>query len=63
VALLAAVLVFAVGHVVVLLLGITAAGIQMVRLEYVEFFGKFYEGGGDNFEPFGTQRNHTKEGN
>ena len=63
VALLGAVLIFAVGHVVVLLLGITAAGIQMVRLEYVEFFGKFYEGGGDNFEPFGTERKYTKEGN
>jgi V/A-type H+-transporting ATPase subunit I len=63
VALLAAAVVFAIGHVVVLLLGITAAGIQMVRLEYVEFFGKFYQGGGDNFEPFGTQRKHTKEGN
>ena len=62
VALLGAVLIFAIGHVVVLLLGITAAGIQMVRLEYVEFFGKFYEGGGDNFEPFGKQRKYTKEG-
>jgi V/A-type H+-transporting ATPase subunit I len=62
IALLAAVLIFAVGHVVVLLLGITAAGIQMVRLEYVEFFGKFYEGGGDKFEPFGKQRKYTKEG-
>ena len=61
-ALLGAVLIFAIGHVVVLLLGITAAGIQMVRLEYVEFFGKFYEGGGDNFEPFGKQRKYTKEG-
>jgi len=62
VALLGAVLIFAIGHVVVLLLGITAAGIQMVRLEYVEFFGKFYEGGGDKFEPFGKQRKYTKEG-
>ena len=62
IALLAAVIIFAVGHVVVLLLGITAAGIQMVRLEYVEFFGKFYEGGGDKFEPFGKQRKYTKEG-
>jgi V/A-type H+-transporting ATPase subunit I len=55
-----AVAVFLIGHVVVLLLGITAAGIQMVRLEYVEFFGKFYQGGGDKFEPFGTEREHTE---
>ena len=58
--LLGAVAVFLIGHVVVLLLGITAAGIQMVRLEYVEFFGKFYQGGGDKFEPFGTEREHTE---
>ncbi len=51
--LLAAVLVFVLGHIVVLLLGITAAGIQMLRLEYVEFFQKFYEGGGEEYEPFG----------
>jgi len=62
IALIAAVVVFIIGHVVVLLLGITAAGIQMVRLEYVEFFGKFYQGGGDKFEPFGTERRHTEEG-
>jgi len=62
VAILAAVAIFAIGHVVVLLLGITAAGIQMVRLEYVEFFGKFYQGGGDKFEPFGKQRKYTEEG-
>ncbi|SER25357.1 V-type ATP synthase subunit I [Natrinema salaciae] len=48
-----AILVFVFGHVLVLLLGITAAGIQMLRLEYVEFFQKFYEGGGEEYEPFG----------
>ncbi len=51
--LLAAVLVFILGHILVLLLGITAAGIQMLRLEYVEFFQKFYEGGGEEYKPFG----------
>ncbi|MFP4591586.1 MAG: V-type ATP synthase subunit I [Halobacteriales archaeon] len=56
-----AVLVFVGGHVLVLLLGITAAGIQMTRLEYVEFFGKFYEGGGGSFEPFGYNRAYTRE--
>ncbi len=55
----AAILVFVLGHVLVLLLGITAAGIQMVRLEYVEFFGKFYEGGGSKYQPFGQQRTST----
>lgn len=54
-----AILVFVLGHILVLLLGITAAGIQMVRLEYVEFFGKFYEGGGSKYQPFGQQRTST----
>ncbi|WP_306053819.1 V-type ATP synthase subunit I [Natronococcus wangiae] len=50
-----AILVFVFGHILVLLLGITAAGIQMLRLEYVEFFQKFYEGGGEEYEPFGHE--------
>ncbi len=53
--LIGAVLVFVLGHIVVLLLGITAAGIQMLRLEYVEFFQKFYEGGGEEYDPFGEE--------
>jgi V/A-type H+-transporting ATPase subunit I len=57
----AALLIFVFGHILVLLLGITAAGIQMLRLEYVEFFGKFYEGGGEKFQPFGRQRTHTED--
>jgi len=47
--------VLAVGHLLVLVLGITSAGLQAVRLEYVEFFQKFYEGGGDEYEPFGYE--------
>ncbi|WP_122087960.1 V-type ATP synthase subunit I [Halalkalicoccus subterraneus] len=54
-------LVFVVGHALVLILGITSAGLQGVRLEYVEFFGKFYDGGGENYEPFGYDRTHTTE--
>jgi V/A-type H+/Na+-transporting ATPase subunit I len=51
----AGIVVFVLGHILVLLLGITAAGIQMLRLEYVEFFQKFYEGGGEEYDPFGHQ--------
>jgi V/A-type H+-transporting ATPase subunit I len=32
-----------------------------VRLEYVEFFGKFYEGGGKPYLPFGKEREYTSE--
>jgi V/A-type H+/Na+-transporting ATPase subunit I len=52
---LAGIVVFVLGHILVLLLGITAAGIQMLRLEYVEFFQKFYQGGGEEYEPFGHE--------
>ncbi|MFC7186792.1 V-type ATP synthase subunit I [Halorubrum yunnanense] len=60
-ALVGGVLVAVVGHIVVLLLGVTSAGIQAVRLEYVEFFGNFYEGGGDSYLPFGYDREYTTE--
>ncbi|MFB6106914.1 MAG: V-type ATP synthase subunit I [Halobacteriaceae archaeon] len=49
------------GHGLVLALGVTSAGLQAVRLEYVEFFGKFYEGGGEKYEPFGYDRTFTTE--
>jgi V/A-type H+-transporting ATPase subunit I len=43
-----------------LAIGGTAA-IQAVRLEYFEFFEKFYEGGGKKYEPFGHERTHTSD--
>jgi len=49
------------GHTLVLALGVTSAGLQAVRLEYVEFFGKFYDGGGAKYQPFGYERTHTTE--
>jgi V/A-type H+-transporting ATPase subunit I len=55
------ILVLVLGHLLVLVLGITSAGLQAVRLEYVEFFGKFYEGGGKKYTPFGYDRNYTTE--
>jgi V/A-type H+-transporting ATPase subunit I len=54
-AVLGGIVVLVLGHLLVLALGITSAGLQAVRLEYVEFFGKFYEGGGDEYEPFGYE--------
>lgn len=53
--------VLVIGHILVLALGITSAGLQAVRLEYVEFFNKFYEGGGEKYEPFGYERRYTTE--
>jgi V/A-type H+-transporting ATPase subunit I len=58
---LGGIVVLVVGHLLVLALGITSAGLQAVRLEYVEFFGKFYEGGGRAYVPFGYDRQYTTE--
>ncbi|MBQ4105355.1 MAG: V-type ATP synthase subunit I [Clostridia bacterium] len=46
------VLIFVVGHV--LNIGINALGayVHTNRLQFVEFFGKFYEGGGRDFKPY-----------
>ena len=35
-------------------LGGISAGIQALRLNYVEFFSKFYHGNGVPFKPFGA---------
>jgi len=58
---IAGILLLVVGHALVLILGITSAGLQAVRLEYVEFFGKFFEGGGEEYSPFGYERRYTTE--
>jgi len=58
---LAGVVILVVGHALVLVLGITSAGLQAIRLEYVEFFGKFFEGGGEAYDPLGHERQYTTE--
>lgn len=56
-------LVFLIGaHLMIFILGIISAGIQSLRLNYVEFFLKFYKGGGTKFTPFGHSRRHTIAG-
>lgn len=58
---LAGLIVLFLGHLLVLALGVTSAGLQAIRLEYVEFFQKFYEGGGEKYQPFGYVRRFTTE--
>jgi V/A-type H+-transporting ATPase subunit I len=47
-----AVLIFVVGHVFNVVINLLGAFVHPTRLQFVEFFGKFYEGGGRNFAPF-----------
>lgn len=44
--------VFIVGHTLNLAINLLGAYVHTNRLQYVEFFGKFYEGGGRLFNPF-----------
>ena len=47
-------------HMVNLGLQALGAGVHSLRLQYVEFFNRFYEGGGKMFSPFEINRKYTK---
>lgn len=51
--------VYIVGHI--FNIGISALGayVHDARLQYIEFYGKFYEGGGHVFKPYGTDVKYT----
>ncbi len=50
-------------HTLNLALGAFSPTIQALRLHYVEFFSKFYEEGGEEYQPFGgTTDHHQLEG-
>ena len=55
------VLLLIVGHAINTILGIIDSGLQSLRLHYVEFFTKFYRGGGMKYKPFGYKRKYTEE--
>lgn len=46
------IVVFIVGHTLNLAINLLGAYVHTNRLQFVEFFGKFYEGGGKAFNPF-----------
>lgn len=54
------VVIFIVGHLLNFLINILGAYVHTNRLQYVEFFGKFYDGGGRVFQPFSTKTKYYK---
>ncbi|MCE5298062.1 MAG: V-type ATP synthase subunit I [Methanoregulaceae archaeon] len=55
------VFVFLLGHLFNAILGLLGGGLQSLRLNYVEFFTKFYKGGGKKYTPFGMIRRFTED--
>ncbi len=54
------VLVFTFGHILNFAINGLGSFVHSARLQYVEFFGKFYEGGGDSFNPFTKKTKYIK---
>lgn len=48
-----------IGHVFNLAIGLLGAYIHDARLQYVEFYGRFYEGEGELFTPLGSKHKHV----
>ncbi|MDR2945046.1 MAG: V-type ATP synthase subunit I [Methanosarcinales archaeon] len=55
------ILIFILGHSLNTVLSIIAPGLHALRLQYVEFFGKFYASGGKAYKPFGHLKKYILE--
>ncbi|KQC04450.1 MAG: ATP synthase subunit I [Methanoculleus sp. SDB] len=58
---IAGLVLFLLGHVLNTALGLLGGGLHSIRLHYVEFFTKFYKGGGLKYHPFGMKRRFTED--
>ena len=54
------ILVFLIGHTLNIGINVLGAYVHTNRLQYVEFFGKFFEGGGRKFNPFSAKTKYYK---
>ena len=52
--------IFVIGHAINLAINALGAYVHTNRLQYVEFFGKFYNGGGREFKPFKENTTYYK---
>lgn len=56
-----AVIIFVFGHLFNLVLGLLSAYVHDCRLQYIEFYGKFYDGGGTLFKPLSLKTKYINE--
>ncbi|MDI9634015.1 MAG: V-type ATP synthase subunit I [Methanolinea sp.] len=54
-------IVLVVGHILNTVLGMLGGALQSLRLQYVEFFTKFYKGGGRKYTPFGMRKKFVED--
>ena len=54
------IIVFIIGHAINIGLNALGSYVHTMRLQYVEMFGKFYEGGGKQFKPFKLNSKYIK---
>lgn len=60
VGILLGILIFVLGHLFSIAVNILGAFIHSLRLQYVEFFGKFYEASGEDFSPLRVSTQYVK---
>ena len=54
------IVIFLLGHTMNIGINMLGAYVHTNRLQYVEFFGKFYTGGGQKFRPFAVNTKYFK---
>ncbi|MDP7457535.1 MAG: V-type ATP synthase subunit I [Candidatus Woesearchaeota archaeon] len=55
-----AAIIFLIGHAFGFVMNSIGSFVHSLRLQFVEFFGRFYEGGGDKFTPLKEDRYYTE---
>ena len=55
-AILTGILILIIGHTINIVLGLFGSFLHSLRLHYVEFFGKFFQGGAEKYMPFGIKQ-------